>query len=57
MPKYEKCLDVILKENKQHLSKQDVCSLIVSLLKTLKMIHAAGFIYGDLKLDNIMTSG
>lgn len=33
---------------------QQLCSLINSLLATLKPVHAAGFVHRDIRLDNVV---
>jgi len=36
-------------------SKISIYSLAIDLIKNLKILHDAGYVYNDVKLDNIMT--
>ena len=38
----------------QSLSPKSIIHLAMEVLKILEQVHASGFIYGDLKLDNIL---
>ena len=54
MPQYGCNLhDIFLKRN-GHFSTKSVYSLGISILNIFEKIHDAGYIYNDLKLDNLM---
>ena len=52
MPRYSMTLQTLVEKHK--LSKESVYSLGIQLLNIFEQIHAEGFVYNDLKLDNLM---
>lgn len=52
VPRYGMTLEKYFKRNS--FSKETVYSLGMQLLDILEQIHAAGYVYNDLKLDNLM---
>ena len=38
----------------KHFSQKSIYSLAIQLLNIFEQIHEAGFVYNDLKLDNLM---
>ena len=52
MPRYGMTLQTLVE--KYTLSKESVYSLGIQLLNIFEQIHAEGFVYNDLKLDNLM---
>ena len=54
MPEYGTTLDDMFNARKGDFSSQSIYSLGIQLLNILEQIHAAGFVFNDLKLDNLM---
>ena len=54
MPRLGKNLDKVSKKRKAQFTKEEVCSLGIQLVNILEQVHNAGFIYNDLKLDNLL---
>jgi len=54
MPRYGNNLENYFSSINCRLSKISVASLGLSLLDCLEKVHKAGFVFNDLKLDNIM---
>ena len=54
MPRYGINLSDFFLSQKMNLSKATVLDIGVKVLKQIKAVHRAGFIYNDLKPDNIM---
>ena len=54
MPRYGKNLNYSIQSQNFNLSYESVFHLGIQLLDILEMIHNTGFIYNDLKLDNIL---
>ena len=54
MPRLGVDLDRYFTDVESNFSKKTVLHLGISLLKSLEIIHDAGYIYNDLKLDNIL---
>lgn len=54
MPRYGKNLNYCLQSWNFQLSHESVFHLSIQLLDILETIHSAGYIYNDLKLDNIL---
>jgi serine/threonine protein kinase len=54
MPRYGNNLENYFASQSCRLSKISVASLGLSVLNCLEKVHKAGFVYNDLKLDNIM---
>ena len=54
MPRYGQNLQKILVERNLEMSKASVFDLGLSLLDRLEIIHNSGFVYNDLKPDNIL---
>jgi len=54
MPRYGNNLENYFASVNRRLSKISVASLGLSILDCLEKVHNAGFVYNDLKLDNIM---
>ena len=54
MPRYGKTLESILQISNFKVSKESLYRLGIRLIDALEHIHIAGFIYNDIKPDNIM---
>ena len=54
MPRYGKDLQTFFVTDSKRLSKASIYYLGLALLQTFEQIHLAGYIYNDLKTDNIM---
>ena len=54
MPRYSRTLENYIHKMDYKLSKISVYNIGLQLLRNLETIHAAGFVYNDMKLDNIM---
>ena len=54
MPRYGNNLENYFASVNCRLSKISVANLGLSMLDCLEKVHNAGFVYNDLKLDNIM---
>ena len=54
MPRFGKDLDSFFSEQGKKLSLNSVVRLGIKVLDILEMVHNSGYIYGDLKLDNIL---
>ena len=54
MPRLGKNLDKVFKKRKAQFTKEQVCSLGIQLVSILEQVHTAGFVYNDLKLDNLL---
>ena len=54
MPRLGKNLHKILGLRRGQFTKGQICSLGIQLINILKHVHDAGFIYNDLKLDNLL---
>ena len=54
MPRYGVNLDEYFVKIDQNFSRESILDLALRLLSILEDIHAAGYVYNDLKLDNIM---
>ena len=54
MPRYGHTLDHIVSKLSLNLTKPSVYDIGIAMLNTLKSVHSAGFVYNDLKLDNLM---
>ncbi len=55
IPRLKVNLETYFFQRKQNISKISIYNLGIFLIETLKVIHQAGYIYNDIKLDNIMT--
>ena len=47
--------DLFMERNKMF-SRMQIYSLGIQLVNILEQVHSAGFVYNDLKLDNLMLS-
>lgn len=54
MPRYGNNIEIYFTHLNCRLSQISVASLGLSVLKCLEKVHKAGYVYNDLKLDNIM---
>jgi len=54
MPKYGKNLEQIFRQQNNKLPFQTIIQIGLKLIDIIEMIHAAGYTYNDLKLDNIL---
>jgi serine/threonine protein kinase len=54
MPRYGKTLESLLQVSNFQISKESLYRLGIRLIDALEQVHSAGFIYNDLKPDNIM---
>ena len=54
MPRLSVNLQDVFIKRKAHFTNLQIYSLGIQLLNILEQIHAAGFVYNDLKLDNLM---
>ena len=54
MPKYGENLDNYYLSQGKRLSMKSILHLGMNLIKILEKVHQSGFVYGDLKLDNIL---
>ena len=54
-PRYGANLENYYFQMNCQLSKISIYSLGIDLINKLKIFHDAGYVYNDLKLDNIMT--
>lgn len=55
MPRYGINLEQYFLNQKHKFSQISIFSLGIRLIKIFEVIHSAGYVYNDLKLDNIMT--
>jgi serine/threonine protein kinase len=54
MPKYGMNLESYFMEYGQLFSDKTILQIGICMIKNLQIIHAAGYTYNDLKLDNIL---
>lgn len=54
MEKLGKSLQTYLKERNKTFSLKTVCQVGIQLLDILEQVHRAGYVYNDLKFDNIL---
>lgn len=54
MPRYGKNLDTYFEQRKYEVSKESIFNLGMQLLGIMEQIHKSGYIYNDLKPDNIL---
>lgn len=54
MPRYQLTLEQYLKHIKYKLSYKSICHIGTQLLNIFEHIHSAGYVFNDLKPDNIM---
>ena len=54
MPRYGMNLYDLFNKKEGHLSAESIYSLGIQLINMFEQIHASGFIYNDLKLDNLL---
>lgn len=54
MPKYGMNLENLFLSMNKRMPIESIIDIGVKVLESLEKIHRAGFIYGDLKLDNIL---
>lgn len=54
MPRYGSNIDYFCQKSNYFLSNQSICDIGRAMLFTLQATHKAGYVYNDLKLDNLM---
>ena len=54
MPMYGLCLQDVFESRKGQFTHESICSLGVQLINIFERIHDAGYVFNDLKLDNLM---
>ena len=54
MPRLGMNLHDFFKERNSDYTEKSICSLGIQLINILEKMHTAGFIYNDLKLDNLL---
>ena len=54
MPKYGATLQDLFEERKGQFSAASIYSLGIQVLNILEQMHQAGYIFNDLKLDNLL---
>jgi serine/threonine protein kinase len=54
MPRYGQNLETFFEKQKCNISNSSILEIALGTLDMLESVHAAGYIYNDLKLDNIM---
>ena len=54
MPRYGQNLETYFEKQKCKISQSSILHIAISTLYMLESVHAAGYAYNDLKLDNIM---
>jgi serine/threonine protein kinase len=54
MPRYGKNLEDFFEKQKCKVSNNTILEIALGTLHMLESVHAAGYAYNDLKLDNIM---
>jgi serine/threonine protein kinase len=55
MPRYGHNLDFFFEKRNNTISKSNALAIGLAAIDMLQSVHAAGYIYNDLKLDNLMT--
>lgn len=53
-PRLGKNLDKIFDKRKYSFTREQICSLGIQVINILEQIHSAGYVYNDLKLDNLL---
>ena len=54
MPRYGIDLHKLFMLRKGQFTPQQICSLGIQLLNVFEQVHTAGYVFNDLKLDNIL---
>ena len=54
MPRYGYNLESLFHSRNSHFSRESIYSLGIQLLNMLQRVHEAGYVYNDLKLDNLL---
>jgi serine/threonine protein kinase len=54
MPRYGRNLDYICQKMEYKLLPSSIYDIGIAILSTLEAVHSAGYVYNDLKLDNMM---
>ena len=54
MPKYVKNLEHLFEKFDQKFTQKTILLLGISILEIFEKVHASGYTYNDLKLDNIL---
>ena len=54
MPRYGYNLDILFHKTKYQLSKSSIYDVGFAVLKNLEACHNEGYVFNDLKLDNLM---
>lgn len=54
MPRYGKDLETALASGRNQISTESVLNLGLQMVNFLEAVHESGFVYNDLKLDNIL---
>ena len=54
MPQYGPGLDQVFEQNRKSLSNASVFEIGLKIIDILEAIHESGYVYNDLKLQNIM---
>jgi serine/threonine protein kinase len=54
LPRYDDNVESICQELDFRISKETVYDIGKAILNNLEAVHEAGYVYNDLKLDNLM---
>lgn len=54
MPRYGDNLQSLLKHNKYDISEASMFQIGLNILNILELVHDSGYVYNDLKFENIL---